>query len=343
MELGRGDYAKYPFIPESGDFVRVQQLTLYDLVGVENTKILDRARERIFEAAKNRIVSDKSHDYTTELLSFPVALMLVKAAGVEHFIPQYSFAEATRAEHLLEKEDKKELVIFIFNKLLQVPLEEVALKIAGVNYEFRIPVFEYLKRSTQIQGDRWKLVNRPFRNGFVYLTVPDLVRLIREEISGLISDRIRAITLPKLPDQLNNVVEEIRSLAPPPRRVWLQPPSKYPPCVEKALELLKEGRNVPHFARFLMATYLLTVGKTVDDIVALFPRVPDFKEKVTRYQVEHIAGLKGGRVKYRVPSCRTLQLHSFCFKTEECNGIINPVQFGRFPPRRTKALRRNEG
>jgi DNA primase large subunit len=78
-----------------------------------------------------------------------------------------------------------------------------------------------------------------------------------------------------------------------------------------------------------MATYLLGIGKTVDEIVALFPRVPDFNEKVTRYQVEHLAGLKGGRTRYKSPSCGTLQTHGLCFKTVECDDIKNPIQFGR--------------
>jgi len=99
-------------------------------------------------------------------------------------------------------------------------------------------------------------------------------------------------------------------------------------CVREALNLLEKGQNVPHYGRFLMATYLLAVGKTVDDIMALFPKAPDFKQSVTKYQVEHIAGLKGGRTRYRVPSCNTLQTHSFCFKDPiKCYEISNPTQY----------------
>jgi len=78
----------------------------------------------------------------------------------------------------------------------------------------------------------------------------------------------------------------------------------------------------------LMATYLLAVGKNVDDIMALFPKAPDFKQSITKYQVEHIAGLKGGRTRYTVPSCRTLQTHGFCFKDPvKCFEISSPLQY----------------
>ena len=123
MELGRGDYAKYPFLPESGKFVQMQELSISNLVDGSNDNIINRAKERIIEAAKRQEVSDKSYDYDVELLSFPVSLMLVKAANIKHFIPQYSFAEAIRVEHLMEKEKNKDLVIFIFKTMLNIPIE----------------------------------------------------------------------------------------------------------------------------------------------------------------------------------------------------------------------------
>ena len=72
MELGRGDYAKYPFLPESGKFVQMQELSISNLVDGSNDNIINRAKERIIEAAKRQEVSDKSYDYDVELLSFPV-------------------------------------------------------------------------------------------------------------------------------------------------------------------------------------------------------------------------------------------------------------------------------
>jgi DNA primase large subunit len=74
---------------------------------------------------------------------------------------------------------------------------------------------------------------------------------------------------------------------------------------------------------------MLAIGKPIDEIVSLFESAPDFNQKITRYQVEHLAGLKGSRTKYSVPSCEKLLIENLCFATEQCAGIINPMQFGR--------------
>jgi len=179
---------------------------------------------------------------------------------------------------------------------------------------------------------RSKLVNRTVQHGKVYVTQQDLIRLIREEIHEIILQRLKSLAPPKLPPDLDVVVKRLVQSAPPPPRSTFSiinvSPENYPPCVREALNLLERGQNVPHYGRFLMATYLLAVGKSVDEIMALFPKAPDFKASVTKYQVEHIAGIKGGKTRYSVPLCSTLQTHSFCFKDPvKCYEITSPLQF----------------
>jgi DNA primase large subunit len=79
----------------------------------------------------------------------------------------------------------------------------------------------------------------------------------------------------------------------------------------------------------MLATYMLAIGKLTDEIVEMFKNAPDFNERITRYQVEHLAGSKGSRTKYSVPSCDKLRTENLCFATKDCDGIINPIQFGR--------------
>ena len=76
-----------------------------------------------------------------------------------------------------------------------------------------------------------------------------------------------------------------------------------------------------------MTTFLFRAGKNCDDIVKMYPTSLGFNQNITRYQVEHIAGLKGGGTKYSVPSCKTMKTNDFCFKTEACGNITNPLQF----------------
>ena len=79
----------------------------------------------------------------------------------------------------------------------------------------------------------------------------------------------------------------------------------------------------------MLATYMLSLGKSIDEVVSLFQNAPDFNEKITRYQVEHLAGKKGSQTKYSVPACSKLVNENLCYATIDCKGITNPIQFGR--------------
>src|SRR5437867_9778818 len=49
---------------------------------------------------------------------------------------------------------------------------------------------------------------------------------------------------------------------------------------------------------------------------------------MTRYQVEHIAGKRGGRTKCSCPMCTTLKTHGVCYKPDEiCTTIRNPLSY----------------
>jgi len=293
-------------------------------------KVIDRAEDRILEAFRSGKVSDKSSENREiEIMSFPVSLMLVKSTKLDHIMERYALAEAIRVEGILKQEKNDHVIEDIFTNFLGIKLE----RSADPRYpRFKISLQDYVKRAVHFHKPEWKLVNRLVQGGKVFVTQQDLIRLIREEIHEIILLRLGRVNIPKLTANLDEVVKRLVASAPPPPRsaytIINVRPEDYPPCVRAALDLLEKGQNVPHFGRFLMATYLLAVGKTVDDIMALFPKAPDFKASITKYQVEHIAGIKGGKTRYSVPSCKTLQTNSFCFKDPiKCYEISTPLQY----------------
>jgi DNA primase large subunit len=329
LKYGSDDLAKYTFMPEAGDYIRANEISITDLVSPVFKDVLKRAEERVLEAIKSTKVSDKREENRDiEIMSFPVALMLVRSTNLNHLMERYSAAEAARVETLLGKEQNQKIIEDIFETFLHVKLEHSAVS----NFPgFKIGLVDYLKRAEKFRGPEWNLINRIVQNGKVYVSQQDLIKLIREEIRELIFQRLKATNVPKLPDGLDSIVKNLIKLTPPPRTPFATlkiAPENYPPCTKAALHLLENGQNVPHYGRFLMATYLLAVGKTVDEIMSIFPKSPDFKKSVTQYQIEHIAGMKGGHTKYTVPSCKTLQTHSFCFKDPvKCYEISSPLQY----------------
>jgi DNA primase large subunit len=166
--------------------------------------------------------------------------------------------------------------------------------------------------------------------GYVYLDADETVRLIRNELSVLIYDKVRAMNLPALPQSIKLKADDLRvRLAARYERRLTAGVIAYPPCINHAIEVMKKGDNLPHSARVLLATYMLAIGKPIDEIVFMFENAPDFNEKITRYQVEHLAGMKGSHTKYSVPSCEKIRNENLCFATAECDTLINPIQFGR--------------
>ncbi|TET27756.1 MAG: DNA primase regulatory subunit PriL, partial [Candidatus Bathyarchaeum sp.] len=86
------------------------------------------------------------------------------------------------------------------------------------------------------------------------------------------------------------------------------------------------GRPASHIGRFALTSFMLSIGMTVEDVFKFFRSVSDFNERMTRYQVEHIAGTRGSGTKYTPPNCATLRTHGICISPEpECRGAVNPL------------------
>lgn len=86
--------------------------------------------------------------------------------------------------------------------------------------------------------------------------------------------------------------------------------------------------------RFALTSFLINIGMDVEKIVKLFVSISDFDEELTRYQVEHIAGLRGGRTKYTPPTCSTLRTHGLCIEPDNlCRRVKHPLHYYRIKAR----------
>lgn len=334
IKLGTGDIAKYPFLNEASDYIREAHFDFEEFDRPEMKHIINRAAERMETELISGTIYQKLDKYEVEILTFLVTLMVAKSIGIGLILKKYSLFEAMRAERFLSEDLKKEkneqrkhlLLSKIFEELFKVTVDVDSTD----NRLFKVRVTDYLMRASHFHEQEWKLINRLVHMGYVYLDAEETVRLIRSELSTLIYNRVKSMTLSTFPETIKIKADELRvKLAPKYEYRMHRVTDYYPPCISHALEVMNQGENLPHSARLMLATYMLTIGKSIDDIVILFHNAPDFNEKITRYQVEHLAGTKGSRTKYSVPSCEKLRNENLCFATEECNGIINPSQFGR--------------
>lgn len=328
--LSKEDLAKYPFTVEAAEYIKRADLTLSDLVEPGFRLILDRAVERVKSAIElGRIKTDLS-DVEVEILSYPTAMAILSIIGEPALSRRYAVAEAKRIyEELRLDDDLKIAYLCESNFDWRVRFVDVGL--------FEIYFVDYLKTAPLFHAPSWKLVNRLVFNGWVRIRKHELARLTAEAVRVRIVEKL---ILPKppiaVPPEIMSVIDDIRRLFESRRKIIRAEEEHagpvveeaFPPCIRAILSDLLKGSTISHMARFALTAFLLNVGKSVDEVVELFSSSADFSQSITRYQVEHIAGLRGSHIKYSPPSCSTLRTFGLCIAGDPlCNRVKHPLTY----------------
>ena len=305
-----------------------------DLASAEYKSVLDRAESRIEEAILFRTVSQKSSNDDVEIPSFPIAVMMVAATADSLIKSRYALAEAKRVSDLL-KDERKEKVTEIANNF-NWKIRPIEGHINVTPYDFALHFTDFLKNATGFHDKKWKLVNRLALNGEVYLTKSEVSRLLEEEVRRYVEGKLDT-KVESLPQSIMNRVNRLKKLAIEKRgEIRLEEIPKsvilaaFPPCIKGLYDTMASGRPVSHIGRFALTSFLINIGMTVENAIDFFRSVSDFDERMTRYQVEHIAGVRGSRTKYIPPRCDTLRTHGICHTTDEiCKKIRHPLAYYR--------------
>jgi DNA primase large subunit len=331
--FAKSDLAKYPFLKENTEYVRKLDLKIEDLTNPEFSTILERAQERVEEAILYTIVSRKARNEEIEILSFPAAIMLTIATQNSFIKKRYALAEAKQAFEDLKLEPKERILTIAKNFGWKLTLDTQT----GTPYEFTLDFTDYLKNTTHLRDKKWKLVNRLLSNGKVYLTRNEAARLLSEEVRRHIEKRLEVKELPKFPPKIAEISEKIKKLS-------LEKIGKtemegfptaitqtaFPPCIEALYKAFSSGRHLSHIGRFALTSFLVNIGMPSEKVIELFKNISDFNERMTRYQVEHIAGERGSRTRYITPKCDTLKTHGVCVNPDNlCRQIRHPLGYYR--------------
>lgn len=235
-----------------------------------------------------------------ELASYAIARMIVSQVGGRQAIESYAVAEAKRASSHLKSDTDENLAAIA---------EEF-----GLPHNFEVPLPNYLKYAPG--APEYKLVNRELRNGTVLLSKNEFIRVLEEAIRLQILESL-PLKMEEVPPGIKKAAEDIRALMPKPEVKIIS--GEKPPCIQKLLENLARGENLPHSARWTLTIYLLKTGMKEEEIIKLFSTSPDYDERVTRYQVQYIA-----RKGYSMPACKLIDSNGFC--VYRC-GIRSPLAY----------------
>jgi len=323
---------------EAAEHVREVGLDINELESDFFVPFLDRAEKRVRNALLDVSAyartqpRDEPRENEIEIFSFPIAVMLVAATEDSLIKSRYSLAEAKRASELLRDEKKEKLLGVANNFNWDARLVDDS-SLQPYVFAVRFPVFlKNVTSSVVVHDTRWKLVNHLMIDGEVYLKKSEVSRLLEEEVRKYIEGKVDT-QIKSLPPNIMARVTQLRQLAAEkreqiqleemPKRVVME---AFPSCIKGIYDRIAAGRPASHIGRFALTSFLLSIGMTVDDVFKFFRSVSDFNERMTRYQVEHIAGTRGSGTKYTPPNCATLRTHGICVSPEpECRGAVNPL------------------
>jgi DNA primase large subunit len=347
MLLSKTDLAKYPFSTEAGEYVKQLGIRIGDFERPEFQNVLSRAEGRVKESILNGAVSPEFWDADVELLSYPLGLVLVAIAGEGYLKRRHALAEAKRIYSLLKAEDL-EKVFRLATGTFGWRIGEPDRDAGSPTRMLKLSFVDYLRTAPQFHDPKWKLVNRVVAHGFVYVSVEEAARLLSEEVRIQILGRLETQRELLVPDILTKKANELLALFKQQRGPFEEHglpttamEEAYPPCIKSLMRSLADGKDIPHMGRFSLTAFLVNAGLSSDDLIALYGSAADFDERMTRYQIEHIAGKKGSRTRYRPPNCDTMKTHGLCLNPDDvCKRVRHPLSYYK---RKTKMLQKSSG
>jgi len=322
-------FADFPFINGAVKYVESLDFKLDELFSERVfAQVRERGKARVLEAIGEGIKKNVHPDRVnaeTELLSYPVARILVSCVNDSYLIRRYAVSESKSASLKLKELSTDEIKELSLDFNIDAAFEE---RSCIIHFS------DYIRHAHVLHDPKWKLINRKMDRGRVSLPRDDFLRVLEEAFRKKIESSLPLAVPEKICCQLEPYITEIRnSLTTRKSEFNIEEfkeimPDCFPPCMTHALSGAQTGLNLPHSMRFALTSFLLNIGMDTEGIIALFKVSPDFDEERTRYQVMHIHGATG--TAYVSPSCATMTTYGNCYgKDTLCDRISHPLNYYR--------------
>ncbi len=331
MSMDPSRLARFPFLDEAKEYAADSGILLGELLlrpSFEDAR--NRGRSRILGALEQGDVGERAmstdFDILMEVMSYPMARMMVSAIGDTFLVKRYALAEGVTLDRRLR--DEKEGIA------LQVA-RELGVDAVEVGGELRMHFADFLRFTSKMRSREWKLVNTEVHSGKVMLTRTRFARVLQQALQDRIeselplpmSSEMSAAVEPYLTD-LKARLDEKR------KRYSMQgmgevKADRFPPCMKRLLAMTQAGENLPHSGRFAITSFLHTIGLDSEEILKLFSTSPDFDASKSRYQIQHITGEVSG-TEYTPPECSTMRSYGLCHDPDRtCERVKHPLSYYR--------------
>ncbi|WP_372910316.1 DNA primase [Salinigranum sp.] len=335
-------HARYPFFSAAREAVREADLSLIGLVE-RDAPAVERARERVERALTAGTTAPEEPDRwdsRDELLSYPIARILVSLLDDRAAVEKYAAAEAATAAERFESDFASDDDGLRSVERVGVSREEVLAEF-GVDAEpesrrvqsgrrwYWVGLSTYLTFSDPDWGEDWRFVNREVRDGDVRVEQSELDRLVEEAVRRRVAEGLPFDVRernPELATALEPTLASVRQLLTaghaPTSGVGVVDPSLFPPCVKALLERSRDGETLPPESRFALTAFLVALGLDGETIAS----VAGLDEEATTTQAEFLRDREG--VQYPSPSCATMQAYGDCVNRDErCERITHPLSY----------------
>ncbi|MWG34715.1 DNA primase large subunit PriL [Halomarina oriensis] len=320
-------HARYPFFESARQAVGEAGVDLVTLIR-EGHPAVERGRERVQRALVAGTVeqaSDQRVDARTEVLSYPIARVLVSLVDAPGAVEKYAASEAATAHERFVEEFERGRQSTLGGDPLTVETVLREFDLAGVvrshDDEFRVAVGTYLDLAPE--GSGWRLVTRELDDGWVTVTRRDLYDLLDRAVERRVAEGLPLTVPEEIADPLGPVVSEVESAlatASYPRSFDRVDPGQFPPCMRGLLERARsDEEDLGASGRFALVSFLSSLGMDGDAVTTL---VGVADESLT-YTADR---LDGGL--YPPPSCATMQAYGDCLDPDDrCETIDHPLEY----------------
>ena len=351
-------YARYPFFEGAREAVREADLSPAALVEADAPAV-ERGRERVERALMEGTVAaaePRGWDTDTEVLSYPVARILVSLLDTPAAVEKYATAEAATARERFEAdfaaEDDLESAgrtrASLDGVLREFDLDRTVRperdgpsgrRSRGGNRDpthHWVGLGAYLDLASAGWGGRWRLVNREVTNGEVRVTHEELSRLLeaaveRRVASGLPLEVRGSEGGDAIAEALSPAIADLRELlndtdAAGRTSVEAVVPALFPPCMRTLVQRAREGEDLPATAEFSLTSFLVALGLDHEDVATLLDTADGETADRIGTRIEYLAERDG--TQYPPPSCATMKAYGDCVDPDErCETISHPLSY----------------
>jgi DNA primase large subunit len=307
-----------------------------------NTYIIEAAEKRVLAALDQSEIPLVHTGEPGDVLIYPTARLIVEKIGDPRLREYQAEAESKAVNKHLGKE-KEGFVTNLCQSAFGWHVESAGtirerakLPIQLRTFEFKLRYEDFLEVAPAFHQSPWKLINRYVDKGWVPVQRLELNRLVSGKFKLLILHS--TLDVPTLPQRLTESVQRVETdlrgkiRTTTPVKLTGDAVSAFPPCISNMHDDATQGKNLSHEARFALASFLLKIGMSEEEVLGVFKAAPDFVRGLAEYQVKHIASKAAGEG-YTPPGCSKLQGNSLCpvylgtAKDPLCQYVQHPLAF----------------